>query len=100
MHIVIVHNNKIPVTAYGGIERVIWYLAEELVRLGHKITFLVKAGSRCSFADVIYLDSEKSFNKSIPKTADFVHVHFQPKEDIDFPHLITVHGNLPRETRF
>ncbi len=100
MHIVIVHNSKIPVLAYGGIERIVWYLAEELFRLGHKITFLVKEGSWSSFADVIYFDFEKSINKQIPESADFVHVHFQPKEIIEFPHLITIHGNLPKETRF
>jgi len=98
--ITIVHNSKIPVTAYGGIERVIWYLAEELLKMGHKITFLVEKGSYCPFAPVVAYDPQKSINAQIPSPADFVHLHFQPNEIIDFPHLITVHGNLPEETVF
>ena len=100
MHIVIVHNSKIPVITYGGIERVIWYLAEELTKKGHKVTFLVKEGSFCSFADVIIYDFEKPLNEQIPGSADFVHLHINPKEKIEFPHLITIHGNLPKETLF
>ena len=100
MHIVIVHNSKIPVIAYGGTERVIWYLARELVKMQHKITFLVERGSYCPFAEVIVYDQNKPLNIQIPESADLVHIHFQPKEIIDFPHLITVHGNLPESTVF
>lgn len=100
MHIVIVHNSKIPVIAYGGIERVIWYLAQELVKMQHKVTFLVERGSYCSFADVIAYDQNKPLNTQIPKSADFVHIHFHPNERIKFPHLITIHGNLPEKTVF
>lgn len=100
MNIVIVHNSKIPVTAYGGIERVIWYLGQELVRMGHKITFLVDQGSSCPFADVLFYNPEKPIHTQIPESTDFVHLHFQPKESIEFPHLITIHGNLPESTVF
>ncbi len=34
------------------------------------------------------------------ESTDFVHIHFQPKDKIEFPHLITIHGNLPEETQF
>lgn len=100
MNIVIVHNSQIPVITYGGIERVIWYLAEELVMMGHKITFLVKKGSHCPFAEIIYYDFKKSINEQIPEHTDIVHLHFQPNEKIDFPYLITIHGNLPENTVF
>jgi len=100
MNIVIIHKSKIPATEYGGIERVIWYLGVELAKMGHKITFLVKAGSECGFADVKILNPSISINKQIPVNTDFVHFHFNPSEMIDLPHLITVHGNLPSETLF
>lgn len=100
MNIVIVHNSKIPVVAYGGIERVIWYLAQELVKMGHKITFLVEKGSYCPFAHVVAYDPKKSINTQITPSVDIVHLHFQPNENIEFPHLITIHGNLPEETVF
>jgi glycosyltransferase involved in cell wall biosynthesis len=100
MNIVIAHNSKIPATEYGGIERVIWYLGAELVNMRHKITFLVKAGSVCGFADVKILNPSISINEQIPVNTDFVHLHFQPNENIDLPHLITVHGNLPNGSLF
>jgi len=100
MNIAIVYNGKIPVTEYGGIERVIWYLGYELFKMGHKITFLVKASSGCPFADVKIINPLISLNNQIPEKTDFVHLHFMPTENILFPHLITIHGNLPRETVF
>lgn len=100
MQIVIVHNAQIPVIQYGGIERVIWYLGYELAKMGHKITFLVKAGSECPFAQVKILNPSLSLNEQIPKNTDLVHFHFQPIENIELPHLITIHGNLPPETNF
>ncbi len=100
MNIAIVHNSKIPVTEYGGIERVIWYLGAELVKMGHHITYLVKSGSECPFAKIQIINSSISLNKQIPENTEFVHLHFVPKEMIYFPHLVTIHGNLPQETIF
>jgi len=100
MNIAIVHNGKIPVTEYGGIERVIWCLGYELVRMGHKVTFVVKAGSGCQFAAVKSINPLISINNQIPENTDFVHIHFLPGEIIAFPHLVTVHGNFPVNTVF
>ncbi len=100
MNIAIVHNGKIPVTEYGGIERVIWCLGYELVKMGHKVTFIVKAGSECSFAEVKSINPLISISKQIPENTDFVHIHFLPGENIAIPHLVTIHGNLPGNTVF
>lgn len=100
MHIVIAHNSKIPAINYGGIERVIWYLGLELTKMGHKITFLVQEGSTCPFAEVLILNPGISIQKQIPQNTDFVHFHFQPKQKIQVPFLVTVHGNLPANTLF
>lgn len=100
MNIVIVHNSKIPAIYYGGIERVIWYLGLELVKLGHKITYLTAHGSQCSFADVLTLNPKDSIQNQIPRNTDFVHFHFNPGEEIYFPYLVTIHGNLPENTVF
>lgn len=100
MNITIVHNSKIPALKYGGIERVIWYLAWELKKMGHQITFLVAENSYCPFAKVQILNPQKSIHFQIPEHTDFVHFHFQPNEEIDFPHLITIHGNLPETIQF
>ena len=65
MHILIVNNTSIPVTKYGGTERVIWWLGKQLVQMGHQVSYLVAAGSHCDFAKVYVLNSSTPFNKQI-----------------------------------
>ncbi len=100
MKILIVNNTKIPVTEYGGTERVIWWLGKELHRLGHEVTFLVEKGSTCAFAKILEYDPQKLLNEQIPDAVDLVHLHFQTKEDLRKPYLITHHGNVHPEREF
>ena len=97
MNIVLVSDTRIPVFAYGGTERVVWDLGYALTRLGHKVTFLVASGSKCDFADVIYLEKGIDIRKQIPTHTDIVHFQFLPNFDLDndlsFPYLFTEHGN-------
>lgn len=80
----------------GGTEIVIWYLGKELVKLGHKVSFLVKQGSYSDFARVIFIDETKSIIEQIPDDVDIVHFNFAPVgiEKIKKPYIITMHGNL------
>lgn len=96
MHILIVNNTVVPVKLYGGTERVIWYLGKELVKLGHKVSFLVKQGSYSDFARVIFIDETKPIITQIPDDVDIVHFNFSPIgiESIKKPYIITMHGNL------
>lgn len=96
MHILIVNNTVVPVKLYGGTERVIWYLGKELVKLGHKVSFLVKQGSYSDFARVIFIDETKPIIEQIPDDVDIVHFNFSPIgiESIKKPYIITMHGNL------
>lgn len=96
MHILIVNNTVVPVKLYGGTERVIWYLGKELVKLGHKVSFLVKQGSYSDFARVIFIDETKPIIEQIPDDVDIVHFNFAPVgiEKIKKPYIITMHGNL------
>lgn len=95
MHVLIVHNSKIPVLKYGGTERVIWYLGKELVKLKHEVTYLVPKGSTCSFANVIEREEDLTMLDQIPSGIDVVHFHFQSEEikTINIPYVVTVHGN-------
>lgn len=95
MRILIISSGKIPVTLYGGTERVVWSLGKELARLGHQVTFLVAAGSACGFARVIPLDHQRKLTDQIPEDTDLVHFHIPPPEleGQRVPHLVTVHGN-------
>ncbi len=102
MNIVIVLNEIIPVLDYGGTERVIWYLGKELAKLGHKINFLVKDGSSCPFANVIFINRNKDIIAQIPDYVDIVHFNFRPAniQDIKKPYLITMHGNENSQVQF
>jgi glycosyltransferase involved in cell wall biosynthesis len=97
LHIVLVHSAIIPVTTYGGTERVVWDLGRELVRLGHKVTYLAPQGSYCPFADLQYLRAGTPWSEQLPLSADVVHFQFNPSmpETIHKPWLMTQHGNSP-----
>lgn len=108
MHILLVNKAPIPVFAYGGTERVIWDLGKALTQLGHKVSYLVPAGSSCLFAEVIAIDPARSIESQIPDYVDLVHFQFKPEypERITKPWLMTQHGNsqvgevLPLNTVF
>lgn len=96
MHILIVNDCTIPALLYGGTERVIWYLGKELVNLGHKVSYLVRKGSHCPFADVLVLDPSLAISEQIPQHIDIVHLNaISPDvKNIKKPYVITIHRNL------
>jgi len=93
MHILIVDSSQIPVSTYGGTQRMVYWLGKELVRQGHKVTFLVEKGSECPFADVSVLNEEEPLNDQIPSDVNIVHAHFPVREALDAPFMVTIHGN-------
>lgn len=93
MHILIANNTLIPAVDYGGTERVIWWLGQELVKRGHKVTYLVKEGSVCDFADVLFYKPLQDIKSQIPAGIDLIHMHFLTAEVFDKPAVTTVHGN-------
>jgi hypothetical protein len=93
MNITIVNPSKIPALLYGGTERVIWYLGKELVKMGHKLTYLVADGSVCDFAEVRIFNPQLPINPQIPENSDIVHFNFPVKENISKPNITTIHGN-------
>lgn len=94
MNILIVNTGIIPVTKYGGTERVIWYLGKELVKMGHKVTYLVKHGSYCKFARILFFNPAQNINEQIPDDIDVVHFNFPPAQEIKKPFIVTLHGNI------
>lgn len=93
MHVLIVNNTTIPALKYGGTERVIWWLGKELVKRGHKVTYLVAKGSTCPFANVLELNTEKPFNELMPNDVDVIHLNCGVNETPKKPYIITLHGN-------
>lgn len=93
MHILLAHRGVIPAVAYGGTERVIWDLGRALIARGHRVTYLVAAGSRCEFAPVIALNDALPWDAQIPPDVDLVHFQFDPGAGPSRPWLMTEHGN-------
>lgn len=96
MNILIISvESKIPVVNYGGTERIVWCLAKELSKLGHKVSLLIAKGSKCDFAEVIEYDINRSINEQIPAEIQLIHTHtvtYDLPEHI--PNLFTLHGNV------
>ena len=100
LHILILYNGLIPTPKYGGTSRDIWYLGKELIKMGHRITFLVRQGSQCDFARVIALNPELSLASQIPEDVDLIHSHIPIWEPLPKPYMITLHGNSSDEREF
>lgn len=94
MHICIVNNTAIPALKYGGTERVIWWLGKMLVKMGHKVSYLVAKGSYCPFADVYELDTALPFNSQVPKMTDLIHLLTGTNEKPVKPYIVTLQGNM------
>jgi len=100
LHILIVYNGKIPTPKYGGTSRDIWSLGKELVRMGHRVTFLVAKGSVCDFAGLIPFDPSAPLAGQVPEDVDLVHSHIPLWEPLPKPYMITLHGNSSDEREF
>lgn len=106
MNILIVSKSKIPAFLYGGIERIIWWLGKELVKMGHQVTYLVHEGSSCPFAKVIIRDYTLPVESQVPVDTDVVHFHYPVTAFSLRPFIVTIHGNndervvLPRNSVF
>lgn len=93
MNILISSNTALPVTKYGGIERIVWWLGEDLTRRGHKITFLTPEGTKCDFARVITYNPETPLEKQIPDDIDILHLNEKPREALSKPYIVMNQGN-------
>ncbi len=91
-------HTRLPAHRYGGIERMMWWLARGLASRGHEVTLLLAGGS-CPFARVLAHDPALPLDAQIPADADVVHLHHElpPGETIRRPHLRTLHGTASRE---
>ena len=99
MHVLIVNNTVIPALKYGGTERAIWWLGKELVKRGHKVTYMVAKGSSCPFANVIQLSNDRPFNELIPQDVDIVHLLNGANEKSNKPYIITLQGNINHQNK-
>lgn len=94
MNICLIVNQVIPVKTYGGTERIAWWLAKELNRLGHKLTLIAPSGSSFPFGKYVPYKPGIPLNDQIPDDIDIVHVHYGTKEIIEKkPFIVRIGGN-------
>ncbi|MFZ4712280.1 MAG: glycosyltransferase [Bacteriovoracaceae bacterium] len=109
MHIVQIYHARVPVSLYGGMERVVESLLEGFIELGHKVTLISYQGDyQIPGVNFIPLDRYKNMEEAnerfvelIPKDADIVHFHLPLTfEKFPFPYICTMHGNMhPQEDK-
>ena len=93
MKIIIITSSKLPVAKYGGTERVLWSLGNELHKLGHKVVIVAGPGSSCPFAEVIHWDGTSNFREIIPPDHDLIHFFSDFAGEVNSPYLVTQQGN-------
>jgi glycosyltransferase involved in cell wall biosynthesis len=104
---------SVPPRQYGGTERVVSYLTEELVRQGHRVTLFATADSQTSAELVPIVDQPLRGNpdwmmhaviqleRVIERVEDFDvlhfhtdHLHYPLLRYLDVPAVTTLHGRL------
>jgi glycosyltransferase involved in cell wall biosynthesis len=87
---------SLPVKAYGGTERIIYWLMKELIKKGHTVYYI--GHKECRLGDIgvtlipFQQDIGIDWRSLIPKNTDIVQL-FQNTADVDFPSLNTIGGN-------
>ena len=94
VHICLVSDAKLPVRLYGGTERIVQWLAEEFLALGHQVTLVALAGSHLPGVRCIPVAGPREAVQAIPANADICHFHAWPPSG-EWPGnwLFTLHGN-------
>lgn len=95
LHIALVCLSRFPCGHYGGTERVVYWLADALVTLGHRVSLVCYAGSHHINADITCIPCEDAadIDRLLPDDIDIVHFHDPALHSTRFPFLITLHGN-------
>jgi glycosyltransferase involved in cell wall biosynthesis len=94
MYICLVYDGRIPVERYGGTQRVVHWLARDLLRMGHRVALAAHPGSYVAGARMLHGRGLGKLLSLVPAEADIVHLHDdRPVMDLDRPCLKTIHGN-------
>ncbi len=108
MHIALVHGSVVPPRRYGGTERVVAWLAQGLLELGHRVTLVCPEGSQiegCTRADAVPQDADLTHYMATP--SELLHSHSDSQSVSQAasrarqkPYLVTIHGNGKPGERF
>jgi glycosyltransferase involved in cell wall biosynthesis len=105
VHIVQIHHERLPVARYGGAERIVVWLCEALVAMGHEVTLLAAPGSRVPGVRVIPVAPRESRSPDfdprplLPTGVDILHYHMPVARAPTLPWVWTLHGNMGPDER-
>ena len=101
MHIVQFQHTRVPVEKYGGAQRIVVWLSQALVELGHEVTLLAGRGSNVPGVRVVEVDAAEvrrpgfDVHQYVRGPVDVMHYHGlveHPPPNV--PYVATLHGNL------
>ncbi|MFZ9596529.1 MAG: glycosyltransferase, partial [Bdellovibrionia bacterium] len=109
MRVLLFHPTLLPPRDYGGVERVLLWLAQGLLERGHSVSVAALPGSQipsgCQLIEVSRQPySASELNARIPHGTDLIHfmspLSQEVWEGLDFPAVLTVHGNAKPGERY
>ncbi len=101
MHVTIVSHYRLPVTGYGGTERVVVALARGLAALCDRGTLVAAPGTEMPEVEVVPVppqvvtDPQLDLATLAPADTDILHAHFLLGRPPSRPYVQTLHGHLP-----
>jgi glycosyltransferase involved in cell wall biosynthesis len=97
MRITFFYPKKLPVTKYGGTQRIIYWLMKELVLLGNHVSLISHPQSKVDdigVSPIPHVPHEKNDWRSlVPKDTDVLFLSQTPTCTIDFPFVVRIGGN-------
>ncbi|HET7791118.1 MAG TPA: glycosyltransferase [Gemmatimonadales bacterium] len=100
MHVAVVSHYRLPVTGYGGGERVVVALCRGLTALGHRVTLIAASGTKLPDVTVVEVPPKHFKTQTpdvtpfLPRDADVVNFHFVFRGTLPLPFAQTIQGNL------
>ena len=100
MKILLIKESQIPPANYGGIQRVVYWLAKDLTELGHDVFIMANKNSpvfqeNSKIKHIPSPEPHQSIEDVIPDYIDIVHYHQDPKRPPSgkFKYMISFHTN-------
>jgi glycosyltransferase involved in cell wall biosynthesis len=107
MHVVHVSRWRLPVVGYGGVPRVVSWLAKAQAEQGDQVTILGPPGSSCPGVTSIAVavpkgvpDYSPYIGPYIPRDSDIIHFHHISTVEPCVPWVLTAQGNSPGELTY
>jgi glycosyltransferase involved in cell wall biosynthesis len=94
LRVALMIDRRVPVELYGGTERAVVWLAQELTRQGHAVTLITSPGSFVPGARMIFAKSGDEAFARVPDDVDIVNsFSWRPPAGFKRPCLSTTQGN-------